>query len=123
MSHLGDNLAQGVSSTRTSAELSSHGRGGAGNISRENIAYGDGEITRQGDEGAYGGRGGAGNMSPQAKASSGGDIVPEMAIKQSDELPRHAGRGGAGNVDPGKPTYTTPVGLADKLKFKIMGKK
>lgn len=44
-------------------------------------------------------------MSPQAKASSGGDIVPEMAIKQSDELPRHAGVRGPSILSPaGKPS-------------------
>jgi hypothetical protein len=34
----------------------------------------------------------------------------------------HTGRGGAGNEHVAKkPTTTTPMGLADKLKNKIMG--
>ena len=63
------------------------------------------------------------------------DVVPDVAVRRSEESNRHTGRGGAGNeqfaVPPTKEEpvkeepakHTTPVGLADKLKAKLFGKK
>ncbi|PHH65455.1 hypothetical protein CDD81_2235 [Ophiocordyceps australis] len=85
----------------------SHGRGGAGNIMADKTPYVDGEVVRAGVEGSHGdgaysaGRGGAGNIAdahtPPTQRSDG-DIVPEAAMRPSQEqLAFHTGRGGAGN--------------------------
>lgn len=69
-----------------------------------------------------------------------GDIVPETAVRPSTSEDRHVGRGGAANVELGpkhqkaKVTDGTPttspttvttghdhIGLADKLKNKLIG--
>ena len=56
------------------------------------------------------------------------EVIPEYAIRKSEESNRHTGRGGAGNEQhpPAKeepPKAASPVGLADKLKAKLFGKK
>ncbi|KAK3329738.1 hypothetical protein B0H66DRAFT_597304 [Apodospora peruviana] len=120
----------------------SHGRGGAGNILPDNTKYVDGEVVRAGPEGSHGdgafsaGRGGAGNIGdPGTKAAhrADQDIVPEAAVRPSqDNSDYHTGRGGAGNAHlvpketvAVKKSETTgemsPIGLADKLKHKILG--
>jgi hypothetical protein len=60
-------------------------------------------------------------------------VIPETAIRPSSEnTDYHTGRGGAGNehLAPGKEHGTkahdgvvSPIGLADKLKAKIFGRK
>jgi len=59
------------------------------------------------------------------------DIVPEAAVRPSQDTDYHTGRGGAGNehLTPNSKKSAaangdavTPVGLADKLKYKIFGK-
>ncbi|KAI1338499.1 hypothetical protein F5Y15DRAFT_416726 [Xylariaceae sp. FL0016] len=86
----------------------SHGRGGAGNINPDNTQYVDGEIVRQGDEGAHGdgafstGRGGAANIGDVDKGAAhtrlDADHVPQEATRPSTEGDYHTGRGGAANV-------------------------
>lgn len=62
------------------------------------------------------------------------DLIPEAAVRVStnDNTDYHTGRGGAGNEHIAKKpeaaaangtttATTTPVGLADKLKRKILG--
>ena len=56
------------------------------------------------------------------------DLVPEAAVRVStnENADYHTGRGGAGNEHiakkpEGAATTTTPVGLADRLKRKILG--
>ncbi|KAK4105378.1 hypothetical protein N658DRAFT_491838 [Parathielavia hyrcaniae] len=114
----------------------SHGRGGAGNINPDDTQYVDGEVVRVGEQGSHGdgafstGRGGAANIADagvKQAARADKDLVPEAAIRPSGEnTDYHTGRGGAGNehvaknkTDEGKPA--APVGLADKLKRKILG--
>merc|ERR1712169_59604 len=79
-----------------SAEVS-HGRGGAGNINPDDTQYVDGSIVRAGPEGSHG------------------------------DGAYSAGRGGAGNVERSNHVNehksVSPVGLADKLKNKLFGKK
>lgn len=56
-----------------------------------------------------------------------GDLVPETATRQSEDTNHHTGRGGAGNEHVGlvkeEPKSSAPIGLADKLKAKLFGKK
>ncbi|KAJ2903186.1 uncharacterized protein MKZ38_010318 [Zalerion maritima] len=112
------------------APIVSHGRGGAGNINPDDTKYVDGEITRQGAPGSHGdgafstGRGGAANI---ADAEAGNAVkrtdeehVPESAVRPSTEQEYHTGRGGAGNAHHVGEKGAVPVGLADKLKSKIM---
>jgi hypothetical protein len=110
----------------------SHGRGGAGNINPDDTKYVDGEIVRVGPEGSHGdgpyssGRGGAANIGDKEATPDAhrNDImvVPPSAKKASlEDKDYHTGRGGAGNEHIAKKLTTTPVGLADKLKNKIMG--
>ncbi|KAF4122650.1 Protein of unknown function (DUF3602) [Geosmithia morbida] len=122
----------------------SHGRGGAGNINPDETEYVDGSIVRVGPEGSHGdgaysaGRGGVGNIGdagtlPSERRDS--DMVPEEARKSLEPgEAHHLGRGGIGNEQPapedGKPKAPAaepkpkvPVGLADKLKNKLFGKK
>lgn len=110
----------------------SHGRGGAGNISKDDTEYVDGEVVRVGEEGSHGdgaystGRGGAANIGDAGKTNTtrvDKVLVPEAAMRPSMENSAyHTGRGGAGNEhNAKKPTTTTPVGLADRLKNKILG--
>ena len=59
------------------------------------------------------------------------DVIPEAAIRPSTEGDYHTGRGGAGNAKISEATQakkaagesgaTSPVGLADRLKRKILG--
>ncbi|KAL2757652.1 hypothetical protein ACRALDRAFT_1068188 [Sodiomyces alcalophilus JCM 7366] len=130
----------------TTSEVS-HGRGGAGNIHPDDTPYADGSVVRAGPEGSRGdgaysvGRGGAGNIGDAGvKAPPTGrsdmDIIPTEAYRVSTDMAEHhTGRGGAGNeVKPTQSANQTPdappaggdihhIGLADKLKFKIFGKK
>lgn len=110
----------------------SHGRGGAGNINPDDTKYVDGEITRQGvpgshNDGAFStGRGGAANIADTEKGASAKRVdkvvVPDAAVRPSVDQDYHTGRGGAGNAHrAGDETKSAPVGLADKLKTKIMG--
>ncbi|KAK4457990.1 hypothetical protein QBC42DRAFT_277765 [Cladorrhinum samala] len=118
----------------------SHGRGGAGNINPDDTKYVDGEVTRVGAEGSHGdgafstGRGGAANIGDAGKNNSvraDKDVIPEAAIRPSTEGDYHTGRGGAGNAKISEATQakkaagesgaTSPVGLADRLKRKILG--
>jgi len=112
----------------------SHGRGGAGNIGVDPTPYADGEIVREGPPGDHGdgafstGRGGAANIgSPGLPATkrSDNEIIPEQALRHSEDQDHHVGRGGAGNEEHvhKKPEVKTHVGLADKLKMKILKKK
>ncbi|QUC18215.1 uncharacterized protein UV8b_02456 [Ustilaginoidea virens] len=120
----------------------SHGRGGAGNINEDPTEYGDGEVVRAGVEGSHGdgaysaGRGGAGNIADAGRAPTprkDQDVIPDAAYRASlDKQDYHTGRGGAGNEhlahDHGKKAAQrpaaneteTPVGLADKLKQKLL---
>ncbi|KAH8814982.1 hypothetical protein F5884DRAFT_158982 [Xylogone sp. PMI_703] len=122
-------------SARNSVEVS-HGRGGAGNIRQDATPYGDGEIVREGAVGDHGdgafstGRGGAANIgSPGLKADHRKDneVVPEVALRPSmDKENFHTGRGGEGNVHIAESKSSKskhPEGLADKLKYKIFGRK
>ncbi|EMR62086.1 hypothetical protein MGN70_009595 [Eutypa lata] len=129
-----------------SAPEVSHGRGGAGNINPDSTKYVDGEIVRAGPEGSHEdgaystGRGGGGNIADAGKPPgprADGDVVPEEAVVRSSEEDRHVGRGGAANIElgpkhqkakvtDGTPTTTVTtghnhIGLADKLKNKLLG--
>ncbi|KAI1840969.1 hypothetical protein JX265_010441 [Neoarthrinium moseri] len=122
----------------------SHGRGGAGNINPDDTQYVDGEIVRTGEHGtqnagAYStGRGGGGNIGdagipPTVRTDK--DVVPEAAVRPSQDEDIHTGRGGAGNVHLGpehkkkKVTDGAPhdeatashISVADKLKSKVLG--
>jgi len=136
---------------RQSIENVSHGRGGAGNIGTDTVQYTAGDIHREGLEGDHGdgaysaGRGGAGNIgSPGLKPTKRSDkeVVPEVALRQSEDGIVHTGRGGEGNTatvahdgegeligeqrkgDKGKKVDVMhPEGLADKLKHKLFGHK
>ncbi|KAK3335393.1 hypothetical protein B0T19DRAFT_406295 [Cercophora scortea] len=119
----------------------SHGRGGAGNINPDQTKYEDGEVVRAGPVGSHGdgafstGRGGAANIGdPKVTTThrADKDVIPEAAVRPSSEnADYHTGRGGAGNehVVAAKEEHvkkvangeTSPVGLADKLKSKILG--
>ncbi|QSZ29149.1 hypothetical protein DSL72_003660 [Monilinia vaccinii-corymbosi] len=112
----------------------SHGRGGAGNIGADSTQYVDGEIVRQGPAGDHGdgpfsvGRGGAANIgSPGLPATKRNDAdrIPDAALRPSaDGENAHFGRGGEGNVvNLTKPGIEHPIGLADKLKNKLLKKK
>lgn len=117
----------------------SHGRGGAGNINPDDTKYVDGEVVRVGVEGSHGdgafstGRGGAANIGDAKKNNAlraDKDLIPEAAVRHSQDTDYHTGRGGAGNAqkEP-KPEHVkkvvngeaNPVGLADRLKAKILG--
>ncbi|KAI5210704.1 hypothetical protein E4T39_00180 [Aureobasidium subglaciale] len=96
-------MADGIHST---------GRGGAGNIGRDDTIYTDGNIIREGFVGESSkpeyssGRGGAGNIvdSPRVrpvgdKTPVSEDIIPEPAMRNSAGHENfHTGRGGEGNV-------------------------
>ncbi|KAK0670415.1 hypothetical protein QBC41DRAFT_95690 [Cercophora samala] len=117
----------------------SHGRGGAGNINPDDTKYVDGEVVRVGAEGSHGdgafstGRGGAANIADTGKKQTvraDKDLIPEAAIRPSQDTDYHTGRGGAGNEhkDASKEHAkkvvdgeANPVGLADRLKRKILG--
>ncbi|KAJ5884908.1 hypothetical protein N7495_009418 [Penicillium taxi] len=128
----------------------SHGRGGQGNIGHDDTEYVDGEIVREGaygdqGDGAYSaGRGGAGNIGsphvyPTAKAPGDVEMIPELAVRNSTDEAFHVGRGGQGNVqldeehlkekekaekaEKAKKAKGEPLGLADKLKHKLLGRK
>jgi len=109
----------------------SHGRGGAGNIKPDDTEYVDGEIVRQGGsgEGAFStGRGGVANIGNPGKLAPAGadkDVVPDAALRPSMEnADYHVGRGGVGNEHHAKAEEPQAhVGLADKLKFLIMGRR
>ncbi|KAJ9217657.1 hypothetical protein DTO166G4_839 [Paecilomyces variotii] len=87
----------------------SHGRGGHGNIGKDDTPYADASIVREGPvgdqgDGAYSaGRGGAGNIGsphipPSKKAVHDNEMIPELAIRNSTDENYHTGRGGQGNV-------------------------
>ncbi|THW05080.1 hypothetical protein D6C84_00299 [Aureobasidium pullulans] len=93
-------MADGIHST---------GRGGAGNIGRDDTIYTDGSIVREGFVGEsskpeY--SSGAGNIvdSPRVKpvgdkTSASEDVIPEPAMRNSAGYDNfHTGRGGEGNV-------------------------
>jgi len=119
----------------------SHGRGGQGNIAPDSTEYADGEIVRQGEQGNQGdgaysaGRGGAGNigsphLKPAGPKAHDADVVPDLAIRKSQDADHHVGRGGQGNVEHVKPKESdTPKkkedrgSLVDRLKTKILGRK
>ncbi|KAF2626962.1 hypothetical protein BU25DRAFT_431947 [Macroventuria anomochaeta] len=116
--------------------IHSTGRGGAGNIGRDDTVYADGAITREGPQGESTanefstGRGGAGNigksprLGPQVVDSSrrSTDVVPELATREPQEE-FHTGRGGAGNVYKEKHGGHTKSpdrqGLGDKIKHAL----
>ncbi|CAK4033635.1 Hypothetical predicted protein [Lecanosticta acicola] len=89
------------------ADIHSTGRGGAGNIGKDDNVYVDGDIVREGHPGESSapeysaGRGGVGNMihADQTGAPSE-EVVPESATrvpgKEYENF--HTGRGGEGNV-------------------------
>ncbi|KAF2266087.1 hypothetical protein CC78DRAFT_164905 [Lojkania enalia] len=90
------------------APIHSTGRGGAGNIGRDETVYTDGAIIREGvageGDGNYSaGRGGAGNIAksphigPQDEGRKSIDYIPENALRETQEN-YHTGRGGEGNV-------------------------
>ncbi|KAE8148654.1 hypothetical protein BDV25DRAFT_13964 [Aspergillus avenaceus] len=123
----------------------SHGRGGQGNIGADTTQYVDGGIVREGahgdqGDGAYSaGRGGAGNIgSPHVRPATGtphdAEIIPELAIRDSTDGDYHTGRGGQGNVhldeahkkekeEKKQQKSLAHEGLADKLKYKIFGRR
>ncbi|KAF9245480.1 hypothetical protein DTO013E5_3524 [Penicillium roqueforti] len=120
------------------APIVSHGRGGQGNIGKDNTEYVDGEIVREGNygdqgDGAYSaGRGGAGNigspmMRPTSKVPHDTEMIPELAVRHSTDETFHIGRGGQGNVHSEDATKgkkkVANEGLADKLKNKLLGRK
>ncbi|RYP07093.1 hypothetical protein DL764_002725 [Monosporascus ibericus] len=130
-----------------SAPEVSHGRGGAGNISSDSTQYVDGGIVREGPQGSHGdgafstGRGGGGNIGDAGKLPgprADREVVPETAVRPSADEDHHVGRGGAANVELGSKHHQQKgqkvtdgqtaagatghhVGLADKLKDKLMG--
>ncbi|KAJ8108047.1 hypothetical protein OPT61_g8442 [Boeremia exigua] len=115
--------------------IHSTGRGGAGNIGRDDTVYADGAITREAAAGEpianefSTGRGGAGNigksprLGPQADSPRRStDVVPELATREAqDEF--HTGRGGAGNVykekHGGHSKSPDRQGLGDKIKHAL----
>ncbi|OJJ99405.1 hypothetical protein ASPACDRAFT_79303 [Aspergillus aculeatus ATCC 16872] len=123
----------------------SHGRGGQGNIGADSTEYVDAAIVREGvygdqGDGAYSaGRGGAGNIGsphvrPTSKVPHDAEMIPELAIRQSVDGDYHTGRGGQGNVHLDEEhrkekekkhqhRHDQYEGLADKLKYKIFGRK
>ncbi|KAF4768918.1 hypothetical protein N7455_008399 [Penicillium solitum] len=123
------------------APLVSHGRGGQGNIGHDSTEYVDGEIVREGPygdqgDGAYSaGRGGAGNIGspmvrPSSRAPHDVEMIPELAVRDSTDETYHTGRGGQGNVHLDEATLkekekkkVAHEGLADKLKYKLLGRK
>ncbi|KAF9699451.1 hypothetical protein EKO04_002222 [Ascochyta lentis] len=113
--------------------IHSTGRGGAGNIGRDDTVYADGAITREGPQGESTanefstGRGGAGNIGKSPRLGPqevdghrrSADIIPELATREAqDEF--HTGRGGAGNVykekHGGHSKSPDRQGLGDKIK-------
>ncbi|KAJ6178473.1 hypothetical protein N7519_008934 [Penicillium mononematosum] len=84
-------------------------------------------------------RGGAGNIgSPMVRPSSrvphDTDMIPELAVRDSTDETYHTGRGGQGNVhldeaalkekeEKEKKKKVAHEGLADKLKYKLLGRK
>ncbi|KAJ5520504.1 hypothetical protein N7463_000957 [Penicillium fimorum] len=128
--------------TEPEAPMVSHGRGGQGNIGHDATQYVDGEIVREGPygdqgDGAYSaGRGGAGNIGspmvrPVSRAPHDADMIPELAVRDSVDETYHTGRGGQGNVhldaaslkEKKEKKKVAHEGLADKLKYKLMGRK
>ncbi|KAJ5555605.1 hypothetical protein N7535_008039 [Penicillium sp. DV-2018c] len=134
------------------APIVSHGRGGQGNIGPDSTPYVDAEIVREGvygdqGDGAYSAgsqktqlivtldiqRGGAGNIgSPNVRPSTNVphdvEVIPEHALRPSNDETYHTGRGGQGNVHLDKEAKEKDAkkkiahkGLADKLKDKLMG--
>lgn len=114
------------------SELVSHGRGGTGNIGKDEHQYVDGGIHREGNpSGVYStGRGGHSNIaSPKGGPVLTGnddDVIPEASKVLTREEPYHGGRGGEGNaVKPGTEKRLSG-GMIAKLKEKlyaILGKK
>ena len=55
------------------------------------------------------------------------DLIPDAAKRSEERVDHHTGRGGAGNEERSNPMTgnqtASPVGLADKLKNKLFGKK
>ncbi|KAI4730762.1 hypothetical protein E4T49_01252 [Aureobasidium sp. EXF-10728] len=94
-------MADGIHST---------GRGGAGNIGRDDTIYTDGNIVREGFVGESSkpeySSGRAGNIvdSPKVrpvgdKSSASEDVIPEPAMRNSAGYDNfHTGRGGEGNI-------------------------
>ncbi|KAM4059488.1 hypothetical protein HRG_011543 [Hirsutella rhossiliensis] len=124
----------------SSAAETSHGRGGAGNITADDTEYVDGEVVRLGNAGSHGdgafsaGRGGAGNIADVGTAPTqrrDQEIVPAAAVRTSSEdQDFHTGRGGVGNEHTSldRDPRTAPkagansaesLSLADKLKNKL----
>ncbi|KAG9964552.1 hypothetical protein KCU61_g2575, partial [Aureobasidium melanogenum] len=133
-------MADGIHST---------GRGGAGNIGRDDTLYTDGNIVREGFVGESSkpeyssGRGGAGNIvdSPRVgpvngKSSGSEDVIPEPAMRNSAGYDNfHTGRGGEGNIykekygghsgptqEKDKEQHHEKESLGDKVKH-LFGKK
>ncbi|KAJ5971007.1 uncharacterized protein N7479_000925 [Penicillium vulpinum] len=80
-------------------------------------------------------RGGAGNIGspmvrPQSRAPHDAEMIPELAVRDSTDETYHTGRGGQGNVHldaaslkEKKEKKVAHEGLADKLKYKLLGRK
>ncbi|CAI7575133.1 unnamed protein product [Penicillium glandicola] len=112
-----------------------------GNIGHDATEYVDGEIVREGPygdqgDGAYSaGRGGAGNIGspmvrPASRAPHDVEMIPELAVRESTDETYHTGRGGQGNVHLDEAALKEKAkkkvaheGLADKLKYKLLGRK
>ncbi|CAI7569011.1 hypothetical protein PCG10_004028 [Penicillium crustosum] len=80
-------------------------------------------------------RGGAGNIGspmvrPSSRAPHDVEMIPELAVRDSTDETYHTGRGGQGNVHLDEATLkekekkkVAHEGLADKLKYKLLGRK
>lgn len=81
-------------------------------------------------DGAYSsGRGGAaniGNAGVTGVKRNDKELIPPTAMRPAEDTNHHVGRGGQGNavhVKKSAGEKSAPVGLADKLKSKLFGKK
>ncbi|KAJ6257818.1 hypothetical protein Dda_7607 [Drechslerella dactyloides] len=114
-------------STEQHHDLTSHGRGGAGNIAPDDTQYTDGGIVRESHPSSTytTGRGGEGNIGHGAARPDGHDIVPENAQREAPHPAEghgvSTGRGGEGNIVTTEEdkSGTAHEGLADKLKHKL----
>lgn len=74
------------------------------------------------------GAGNIGDAGVKTAQRTDADMVPDLAKHSEERTDHHTGRGGAGNEERASPMSghnksTSPVGLADKLKNKLFGKK
>jgi hypothetical protein len=73
----------------------------------------------------FAGQGNIGDIGKPATPRNDKDIVPEAAVRQSQDENYHTGRGGAANVHKAKVsegTATHNPSLADKLKAKLFSR-